>query len=150
MVRKRVPPAQKILPSGKINGAPIKWTDELIQKEADALDEWSKSDTCHKLLDFCIQRDLIYEDIEYFESISPTFSRSLKKAKLKIAANREDMVNKEQINYGAYNRYVGLYDPMLKKYERAEKAYEAELKKQIVAGANGGNISINLTDYGKS
>jgi len=150
LVRKRVPLAQKILPSGKINGAPIQWTDELIQKEADALAEWSKSDTCHKLLDFCIERDLIYEDIEYFESISPTFSRCLKKAKLKIAANREDMVNKEQINYGAYSRYINMYDPMLYKHERAEKAYEAELKKQIVAGANQGNVTLNITDYGKS
>lgn len=128
MVRKRLAPELKIKPSGKCAGAPITWTDDLIQIEAEALHEWSKSDSCHKLLDFCNSRDLIYEDIEYLEAISPQFSRCLKKAKEKIALNREDMVNKEQLNYGSYNRYAALYDPMIKKHERAEKAYEAELR----------------------
>ena len=148
MVRKRVPPEQKIKPSGKIAGAPITWTDDLIQVEAEALNDWCQSDSCHKLLDFCHSRDLIYEDIEYLESISPAFSRCLKKAKQRIAQNRENMVNKEQLNYGAYNRYASMYDPMLKKHERAEKAYDAELKRQIVAGATGA-INLNITDYSK-
>jgi hypothetical protein len=59
------------------------------------------------------------------------------------------MVNKDQINYGAYNRYAAVYDPLLFHHERAEKAYEAELKRQIVAGATG-NVTVNLTDYSKS
>ncbi len=149
MVRKRVPPSQKITKNGKINGAPIQWTSELIDIETESLFQWLQSDTAHKLLDFCNERELILEDLYYFESISPRFSRTLKLAKQKIAANREDMVNKEQINYGAYNRYVSFYDPMIHQHERAEKTFEAELKKQIVAGGSG-NISINLTDYGKS
>ena len=149
LVRKRLPPDQKKpFPSGKYNGAPIQWTQELIDKETQALFEWQQLDTSYKLLDFCNSRELILDDMQYFESICPRFSRTLKMAKQKIAANREEMVNKEQLNYGVYNRYAALYDPLLNHYERAEKAYEAELKKQIVAGS-GGNVTLNITDYGK-
>lgn len=151
MVRKRVPPEQKITKNGKILGTPIKWTQDLIDIETEALYEWMQSDLAHKLLDFCNSRNLLLDDLQYFESICPIFSRTLKMAKQKIAANREEMVNKEQINYGVYNRYAALYDPLLFHHERAEKAYEAELKRQIVAGANGtGNVTLNITDYGKS
>ena len=132
MVRKRVPPEQKkITKNGKLKGAPVSWTDELIDAETDALFDWMQCDNAHKLLDFCNARELLLDDLQYFESISPRFSRTLKMAKQKIAANREEMVNKEQINYGVYNRYAALYDPLLFHHERAEKAYEAELKKQI-------------------
>jgi hypothetical protein len=149
LVAKRIPKElKKVYPSGKCRGAPITWTDDLIQTEAFALYEWQLSDTCHKLLDFCNQRELLLEDLYYFESISPNFSRTLKMAKQKIAANREEMVNKEQINYGAYNRYAAVYDPLLYHHERAEKAYDAELKRQIVAGATG-SINLNITDYSK-
>lgn len=148
MPRKRVPPAQKVLPSGKLKGAPITWTTELIEAETDALFEWINSDCPHKLLDFCNSRELLIDDLYYFADISPRFSRALKMAKQTIAANREEMVNKDQINYGAYNRYVSFYDPMIHQHERAEKAYEAELKRQIVAGASG-NVTVNITDYAK-
>jgi len=151
MVRKRVPPDQKKpFASGKYNGRPIEWTNDLIEKEAEALFEWTNSECPHKLLDFCNLRGILVDELYYFADISPNFSRALKIAKQTIAANREEMVNKDQMNYGAYNRYAALYDPLLHRYERAEKAHEAELKKQIVAGSAGGNVTLNITDYGKS
>ena len=150
MARKRVPLEQKTTPKGKVYGRPIEWTDELIEKEADALLEWCQRDDAIMLTKFCAEREIIADDISHWEANNNKFARALKLAKLNIAARREEMVNKEQMNYGVYQRYQAMYDPLIHKHERAEKAYEAELKKQIVAGANNGNISINLTDYSKS
>jgi hypothetical protein len=149
LVKKRLPPDQKKpFPSGKYNGRPPIWTDDKIEAETQALIEWTNSECPHKLLDFCNLREILVDELYYFADISPGFARALKIAKQTIAANREEMVHKEQINYGAYNRYAALYDPLLLQHERAEKAYEAELKRQIVAGGNG-NVTLNITDYGK-
>lgn len=130
-------------------GAPITWTTELIEAEAQALFEWLKSPTAHKLLDFCNEREILVDELYYFADISPNFSRALKMAKQNIAANREDMVNKELINYGAYNRYVSFYDPMIHQHERSEKVFDSDLKKKILSDCNG-NISVNIIDYSKS
>lgn len=149
MGRKRIPLEQKITKNGKVYGRPIEWTDELIEKLADNLLEWSQRDDSIMLTKFCAENEIIPDDIARWETNNNKFGRALKLAKINIAYRREEMVNKEQMNYGVYQRYQGMYDPMLTKHERAEKAYEAELKRQIVSNS-GGNISINLTDYGKS
>jgi hypothetical protein len=150
LVRKRIPLEQKTTAKGKVYGRPIEWTDELIEKEADALLEWCQQDDAIMLTKFCATREILAEDLSHWEHNNVKFAKALKLAKLNIAARREEMVNKEQMNYGVYQRYQAMYDPLIHKHERAEKAYEAELKKQIVAGAGQSNISLNITDYGKS
>ncbi len=149
MAKKRVPLAEKTTSKGKIYGRPIEWTDEKIEKLADDLLEWCRRDDSIMLTRFCADNEIIASELSYYEENNDKFSKALKLAKLNIAARREEMANSEQINYGVYQRYQGMYDPMLTKHERAEKIFEAELKRQIVAGASG-NVTVNITDYGKS
>jgi hypothetical protein len=149
LARKRIPLEQKLTAKGKINGRPLEWTDELIEIEAEELQSWAILENSIMLTKFCANRCLFEEDISNFAANNSKFDKALKYAKMQIAARREEMTNKEQMNYGVYQRYQAMYDPFIHKHERAEKAYEAELKRQIVAGV-GGNVTLNITDYGKS
>ena len=149
MARKRIPLEDKITANGKIYGRPIEWTDERIEDLADKLLFWCRQDDSIMLTKFCADNEIIASELSHFEENNNKFAKALKLAKLNIAARREQMVNEEKMNYGVYQRYQAMYDPLIHKHERAEKAYEAELKKQIVAGANG-NVTLNITDYGKS
>lgn len=58
------------------------------------------------------------------------------------------MASTEQMNYGVYQRYQALYDPMLHKTEREEKIFDAELKKSIVNSADG-PINVIINDISK-
>tara|TARA_R110000868_G_scaffold185920_2_gene428005 strand:+ start:251 stop:700 length:450 start_codon:yes stop_codon:yes gene_type:complete len=149
LARKRIPLEDKITANGKIYGRPIEWTDERIEDLADKLLFWCRQDDSIMLTKFCADNEIIASELSHFEENNNKFAKALKLAKLNIAARREQMVNEEKMNYGVYQRYQAMYDPLIHKHERAEKAYEAELKKQIVAGANG-NVTLNITDYGKS
>ena len=148
LVRKRVPLEKKTTKNGKLNGTPIVYTDEIIENYADELLDWVQDEKNYILLGFCNERMIIADNLAIWADCNPKFARSLKIAKQTIAQRREDMANKDQLNYGVYQRYQGMYDPNLHKFERAEKAYEAELKRQIISNS-GGNISLNITDYGK-
>ena len=147
MARKRIPLEEKTTANGKVYGRPIEWTDELIEQEADALLEWCRRDDSIMLTKFCAEREIIADDIAHWELNNTKFARALKLAKLNIAQRREQMVNSEQMNYGVYQRYQGMYDPFLTKFERAEKAYEADLRNQSIADAL--NYVVQTTNYNK-
>lgn len=101
-----------------------------LDVEAKALDEWSKKPEAINLLGFTNERDYCAENLSVWAHKHKEFAKALKKAKERIALRREFWVNNERMNYGIYQRYQGMYDPLLHQYEREQKEFEAELKRK--------------------
>jgi len=64
-------------------GAPVYWTPERIEAEADALREWLKDKNNFYFHDFCYERDLPEEWPSRFAKKNEKFRQAYKKARLK-------------------------------------------------------------------
>ncbi len=64
-------------------GRPREWTDERIEKEADALNEWLKVEENFYFLEFCYLRDLNAEMPSRFAKKNEKFLQAYKKARIK-------------------------------------------------------------------
>lgn len=115
-------------PQNYVFGRPAKFD---LVAEAQALLEWSTKESSLQLQDFCEERDLITIYLSEWAVEDKNFGLALKKAKDRIAARRTNLVNAGAMNYGVYNRYQGMYDHLLREDERAEKAYEANLRNKV-------------------
>jgi hypothetical protein len=79
-------PAPKGHPPYNVNGEggrPLKFTQEFIEKEADALEEWSKVPSNMFLSDFCHPRGYLAKKISEFEKDNERFREALIKFKEK-------------------------------------------------------------------
>lgn len=98
---------------------------------AKSLDEWSKRDDAMHLTEFALEQDVYPQRLFEWRDQEPKFADSLKKAKARIAMRLlrrlHDKIN--PYNYGVLMRYLPVYDSTLHDFERAEKKYESDLRK---------------------
>lgn len=149
MGRKRVKPENLIIKeSGKKRGRPPKFEIDDIERFADELYEWIEHDENYILLKFCNERYILAEELSVFNDASPRFAQALAHAKQVLAMRREDMLNSGTMNQGVFNRYQGMYDKTLHRYERKEKEDDIELKRKLIENT-GASVSVTCLDYSK-
>jgi len=117
-------------------GRPEKWTADLIEKEAEQLIEWSKTDDAIILREFPASRGYGPQWLTYLADKSPTFSEALKIARCNVGVRREKMGLRGDVDAGIVKASLATYDDehraMLKEMKRAEK--EGDLMKAFLAG----------------
>lgn len=97
-------------------------------EEAKALLEWLKKPTSTILLEFNTSRGYCRDRFHIWEKECVEFRDAYKLAKQTIAFRREQFLHSGNFNQAAWARYQSMYDKDLHEHERAEKAYEIELK----------------------
>lgn len=115
----------------KTNGRPLKYTPEIKKKEFQDLLEWSKKSDSFNLLDFTFDKDYTLSQLGEWARENDDFSRTYKKAKERLGHNIRKQLHskKNPYNQSAFHREIGNYDCELHAFERAEKIFEANLKK---------------------
>jgi tetratricopeptide (TPR) repeat protein len=113
------------------SGRPMKYTPEVKKKEFKDLLEWSKKPTSFNLLDYTYDKDYTLSMLGEWARENDEYSRAYRKAKERLGQNiRKQLTDKKNpYNQSAYHREIGNYDCDLNAYERAEKIFEANLKK---------------------
>ncbi len=104
-----------------------------LDKEAEELEKWSKTDNATALCQFCNLRDIYPDYIYEWRDKSPQFSTSLKKAKSRIAERlRKKLHDKlEPYNYGLFMSEIGFHDQFHHDYHESLKDKETARKKSI-------------------
>jgi len=122
-------------------GCPQKYDRE---KLAESLDKWSlREDADHLGKWALLEEDLpCISYVNRFASESEEFAKAHKKAKLRIALRlRAKLHDKENpYNYGLFMRDISIYDQLLVDTERAEKMFDAELKRQQTNDNHSGDV----------
>ena len=95
------------------------------EKEADDLEEWSKSDDAISLYQFTDKKPYLAQDLADFANGSVKFRLALKKAKERIGCRRELLVHTNKFNYGVWARAARLYDPLINAKEDQDKDEDA-------------------------
>lgn len=103
---------------------PIKIAEELV--------EWSKHPESMNMAQFCSDRGYLPKLIWRLEKECQDFEDAYTLAKLALAARRENYLNCEKLNYGAWQRYQRSYDPFLAKAEDEKEDKDAKRKSGIV------------------
>jgi len=101
------------------------------EKEADDLDKWSQADTSINLYAFTDRKPYLAQDLCDFAEKCPKFSLALRKAKERIARNREEKLAKGELHQAAFNRSASLHDRMLYHHEEHLKDRQAERDRGI-------------------
>jgi hypothetical protein len=125
-------------PQNYVFGRPAKY--DLIQ-EANDLIAWAKNDNSINLLQFTNTKPYSAVKLSDFAKENEYFGEALRKAHEIIGERQQRLANEGKLNYGDYQRRIHMHDPILHASERAEKAYEAELKKK----AESHNINLLLS-----
>lgn len=99
---------------------------------AAALIKWVKKEDSISLAAFCSEHKYLPDLIWRLEKSNNDFSEAYMIAKMTLAARRENMVNCDMLNYGAFNRYQHMYDPFLARMEENDKDKDAARRKGIV------------------
>ncbi len=110
---------------GNEGGRPIEHDYSKLAKD---IVEWAKKPDSFNLIGFASSIGVLREQLYDFAAASVEFSHALIQTRQLIIINRERMVSSGQLHQSVYNRYASLHDKELLKHERAEKAYEIELK----------------------
>jgi len=100
------------------SGRPPKY--DLIE-EAKDLDEWSKTADADSLYSFTYHKDYLASELCEFARRSDEFAVSLKKAKERIAINREIKCNNQTMNYGVWARSAAMYCKILDDFEEIKE-----------------------------
>jgi len=88
----------------KKSGAPIKWTDTKLKNLADKMLKYFKADESkRRLQQFCIDNDLLAQNMSEFAQISPYFSESLKKVKQICEQRTIDFAEETNTTFGIFN-----------------------------------------------
>ena len=103
---------------------------------------WANREDSINMVQFCADHGYLSGLIWKLESENIDFSRAYELAKMKLAARREQLVNAEHLNYGAYQRYQSQYDPFLRKAEKQEKDEDAARRKGIVESEQANFITL--------
>jgi hypothetical protein len=109
------------------NGRPRKYDPEV---EAEALLEWSKTADATVLRSFAPERGYPPSLMDGWIISCPVFSGAYQVAKARVGARREKIL----IDAGSskpFDRYADWYDDQLLAHERANKAFEIELKAKL-------------------
>jgi hypothetical protein len=114
------------------NGRPSKY--DLI-KEAKDLEEWSAKPDSTSMYQFTNDKDYLHDELDDFADRCPVFALAFKKAKERVGQRREEYCNAGTMNYGVWNRSQAIYHSKLHKFERAEKAYDVEIKTKAEAAS---------------
>jgi hypothetical protein len=112
-----------------VMGRPKIWTDAAIEKEADALESWSKLPNSDYLGKFCLERDYDPSYITHFCK-NDYFLQTLKRVRNRIACNNRDKLHANEYNYGLFMREIGMYDSLLRANDREEKQFDSDLRKK--------------------
>lgn len=99
------------------------------EAEAEALLEWLEQPGSVILMKFAVDRGYSYQRCFDWCESSPVFKDAYDYAKQTIAIRRESLAMAGKIKEGVYHRHQGMYDKYLAAYERAEKEFDASLKK---------------------
>lgn len=119
------------------SGRPREWTDELIEAERIAFEEWLENPNSYFIGEFIVQRKLTgYEMLQKFAERSPEFSETLKKAR---AAQEQRIVQ------GSMTKK---FDGSFAKFVLANKAGWRE--KQEISGDAANPLAVILDRIGKS
>ncbi len=102
-------------------------------EQAQAIEDWSKTDNATALVQFCNKQDIEPSYIYDWRDKSPEFSSALKKAKSRIAERiREQLHNKQfPYNYGLFMAEIGFHDPFHHDYTEGLKDSQAKRTKDI-------------------
>jgi hypothetical protein len=120
-----VPPIGNKYALGNDGGRP---TEHDYIKYANDIVEWAKQCDSFNLIGFASKIGVLREQLYDFAAVSPEFSHALITARQLLILNREKLVSSGKLHQSIYNRYASLHDKELLLHERAEKAYEIELK----------------------
>ena len=105
-----------------------KYDHTIIMKE---MIDWAKDEGAINFCDFCFERgylpNLIWRLDQEFEEFSDVYTL----VKMKLAERRERLLNTQNLNYGAWQRYQAGYDPFLRSDEDKEKDKDAKRQKGI-------------------
>lgn len=101
------------------------------EEEAKMLLEWSLKDTSIEILEYINDRPYCSTYLSDMARENPILSEALKKTKERIALRRSKLANKNELNYGIYQRYQKMYDTTLREHEREELEIEIDIKKRI-------------------
>lgn len=129
-----------------VGGRPRKYD---LDKEADDLIEWANKPTSLIMKTFAVPKEYTYEHMLAWvrERHNEKFSQCYAKAQSIVAARREEMVLKGELNQKYFDRFVVLYDRELRATEREisrEKIQdELELKKAEGTLASEKEIAFN-------
>lgn len=125
-------------------GRPRKY--DLVE-EAKKLDDWSKKENSFSLYEFTDDKDYLAQELSRFADECYEFSLALKKAKERISLRREKAVNKNEFNYGIWNRNARVYDNLLKNSEDKDKDEDVK-RKQLIEQTKPQQILINVKSDG--
>jgi hypothetical protein len=100
------------------SGRPPKY-DLLV--EAKDLNEWSKTPDADSLYSFTYNKDYLVSELWEFAKRSDEFADALKKAKERIAINREIKCNNQTMNYGVWARSAAMYSKSLYDFEEMKE-----------------------------
>ena len=121
------PSKAKILEKRK-PGRPREYDGDKIANE---LMEWAKKESSINIAQFCADRGYLPGLIWTLDKESEDFSYAYTIAKMKLAERRERLLNKQKLNYGAWERYQRGYDPFLARDENDKEDNDAARKKGI-------------------
>ena len=101
------------------------------EKIAQELIEWSNDESSINIASFCADHGYMSTLIWRLEKESEDFENAYALTKLRLAERRERLLNSEQLNYGAWQRYQRGYDPFLAKDEDEREDKDAARKRGI-------------------
>lgn len=122
-------PTKAQLLAKRTAGRPRVYDSEKIAKE---LMEWANNEYSINIVQFCAEYEYLPGLIWRLNLESEEFSRAYTIAKMKLAARRENLLNANLLNYGAWQRYQRDFDPFLDANETDRENKEAARRKNIV------------------
>lgn len=122
-------------------GAPIKYTEEFLNQQAEELLQWSQLYSSFRLYGFTNTKDYCVDDLNYFASRNDRFCLALRKAKERLALRREEGASDGVLPVPIHQKTAHIYDHELvsaddrqedKKLEREIKLREAVAAKDLL------------------
>lgn len=104
-----------------------------LTKEAQDLNEWSKTPDSQCLYQFTYYKPYLAAQLTEFAQQNEEFSLALKKAKERIAVHRENACSQGKLHHRIWNRSARLYDHMLKEQEDTDKDTDIERNLKVAA-----------------
>ncbi|HAM53709.1 MAG TPA: hypothetical protein DCP92_24580 [Nitrospiraceae bacterium] len=102
-----------------------------LDKEADALIEWSEKPDSTSLQQFTYHKDYLLASFDHFVKRSDRFRAALIKAKERIAFNRERLLHEGKFHQASFNKSAHVYDCLMKKQDRDDFVFKTEVQEQI-------------------
>ena len=122
------PKGNKYAYKNPLSGRPKVWTDEIIEKEAQALVEWAQSDEAIVFREFPSIRGYVTSTFYEFAEKNEVFAEAFNYARDLIGVRREKLYI-EKNSDRPYLKYANYHDDKITEFERKEKEFDSKLKK---------------------